>query len=141
MKPLYALTLLVAIFILPACSKDVLKSYDKRIIGTWKIIDVDRFGFSAADALPFAEDDLFTFAEDGALTCVLSNKNYKGSWDIERRNENEEQLKKLHIVAVDFTSEEVRTENFTNMQFTGTNRFVTHLNYGTRTYTYRFLRQ
>lgn len=141
MRILYALTLLSFLFVTPSCSKDFLKSYDKRIIGTWKIIDIDRYGFSGSDALPFVVGDLFTFGEDGALTCVHNGKNYKGSWDIERRTVNDEEQKALHIVAVDFNSEEVRTENFTNMRFTNTNRFTAYINYSTRVYSYRFLRQ
>jgi hypothetical protein len=141
MKKIYTLTLLTAILLISGCSKDFLKSYDRRILGTWKIIDVDRYGFTAADALPFAVTDLFTFKEDGELVYEQGGKTYRGSWDIVRKSDDDEDQKALQITAIDFTNQQVRTEYFNNMQFTSTNRFTAFINYNTRTYVYRFLRQ
>ena len=141
MRKFYALSLLSAFLLFTGCSKDFLKSYDNRIIGTWKIIDIDRFGFNGADALPFDEDAILTFSEDGALTFTQDNKTYSGSWDIQRMRTEDNDKKALVLTAVDFTSQQVRSEYFNDMVFTNTNRFTAFINYNTRTYVYRFLRQ
>lgn len=141
MRILYTLALFSATLLSSGCSKDFLKSYDKRILGTWKIIDIDRYGFNESDALPFKKDDLFTFGEDGVLTFQQAGKTYQGSWDIQRRNDGQDDKKSLHITAIDFTSQQVRSDYFNNMVFTNTNRFTAFINYNTRTYVYHFLRQ
>ena len=141
MRKFYALSLLSALLLSTGCSKDFLKSYDHRILGTWKIIDIDRFGFNGADALPFDEDAILTFSEDGALTFTQDNKTYSGSWDIQRMRTEDNDKKALVLTAVDFTSQQVRSEYFNDMVFTNTNRFTAFINYNTRTYVYRFLRQ
>lgn len=142
MRYFYPLAFLVLAFLFTGCSKDVLKSYDKRILGTWKIIDRDRFGFNGADALPFKEDDLLTFGEDGALTVERAGSTFEGSWDIQRiTNGDDEEHKALHLTAINFDEQQVRSEYFNDMAFTGTNRFKASINYNTRVYVYRFLRQ
>ena len=141
MRKFYLFAILSALLLSSGCSKDFLKSYDNRIIGTWKIIDIDRYGFNGADALPFEVSDLFTFSEDGKLTYEQGGKTYQGSWDIRRETNNDQEQKSLNITAIDFTNQQVRTEYFNDMQFTSTNRFTAFINYNTRTYVYRFLRQ
>lgn len=142
MRKLYPLTLLAVIFLFPGCSKDVLKSYDKRVLGTWKITDVSHYGFNGRDALPFKEDDLLTFGDDGALTVQRSGSTYQGSWDIERiHTSDNKETKALVINAINFADQQVRSEYFNDMAFTATNRFKTFINYNTRVYVYRFQRQ
>jgi hypothetical protein len=142
MRVFYALAFLSVLLLSPGCSKDILKSYDKRVLGTWEIIDIDRFGFNEPDALPFKETDLFTFDTDGALTIERAGSTYHGSWDIQRiKNGDDEETKALHITAIDFNNQQVRAEFFNDMRFTNTNRFTAFINYNTRTYVYRFLRQ
>ncbi|MEI9807658.1 MAG: hypothetical protein WDO16_07135 [Bacteroidota bacterium] len=54
MKKIYILGIVFFLGLLYGCSKDFLKSYDKRIIGTWRISDVNRVGLGGdADNLPF----------------------------------------------------------------------------------------
>lgn len=142
MKKFYAFAFFASLIFPYGCSKDVLKSYDKRVLGTWEIIDRDRFGFNEPDALPFDEGDRFTFGEDGALTIVRGNTTYKGSWDIQRvRRGDDDNAKTLQITAIDFANQQVRSEYFNNLIFTNTNRFTAVINYNTRAYVYRFLRQ
>jgi hypothetical protein len=142
MRKFYTLAFFATMLISFGCSKDVLKSYDRRIQGTWEIIDRDRFGFNEPDALPFDEGDRFTFGEDGALTIEREGNTYSGSWDIQRiRTGDDNNAKTLQITAVDFTNQQVRSERFNDMIFTNTNRFTAIINYNTRAYVYRFLRQ
>lgn len=141
MRTFYTYAFFAVLLFSSGCSKDLLKSYDKRILGTWKIIDIDRYGFNGADNLPFDEDDLFTFNENGGLTYEQSGETYKGSWDIQRENRDDDAKKSLHITAINFTDQQVRSEYFNEMAFTNTNRFTAFINYNTRTYVYRFLRQ
>jgi len=142
MRKFYAFAFFATLLFSSGCSKDVLKSYDRRVIGTWEIIDRDRFGFNEPDALPFEEGDRFTFGEDGALTVERAGTTYSGSWDIQRiRTGDDNNAKTLQITAIDFTNQQVRSEYFNNMIFTNTNRFSAIINYNTRAYVYRFLRQ
>ena len=141
MRKLYSLAILSVLISSSGCSKDFLKSYDHRILGTWKIIDIDRYGFNGADALPFEVSDLFTFEENGKLTYQKGGKIYQGSWDIRRETNSDQDEKSLNITAIDFSSQQVITEYFNNMKFTSTNRFTAFINYNSRTYVYRFLRQ
>jgi hypothetical protein len=141
MRKIYTFLLLAVFVLISGCSKDFLKSYDKRIVGTWKIIDIDRYGFNGADNLSFEEDDLLNFTEDGALTFMQEGGTYTGSWDIVREQDGDHNKQSLRITAVDFNNQQVRSETFNEMVFTNTNRFTAFINYNTRTYVYRFLRQ
>lgn len=123
-----------------SCSKDFLKRYDKRIIGTWKITDVDDYGLGGSISLPFSEDGVFTFADGGQLTYNYNGRTYQGSWDIRKQQMDDESINTLHITAVDFTNQQVRTEYFNEIRFTSTNRFKAFINSGLKTYVYHFKR-
>ena len=138
MPKFYLLSLLL--LTLTSCSKDVLKSYDQRIVGTWKIIDIDRFGFSGNDNLPFNEEGTFNFNDDGQVTYNYAGTTYQGSWDIIRETHDDQLIRSLQMNVIDFTGRQVLSEYFNNIQFTGTDRFTASIEYGSRTYIYRFRR-
>jgi hypothetical protein len=142
MKKLYIVTsLFFLLLFITGCSKDFLKAYEKRIIGTWKITDIDRFGIGSSSNLPFPEDGIFTFSQDGELAYTYSGSNYKGSWDIRKEYRDDENIRSLHVTAIDFTNQDVRSEFFNEMVFTGTDRFKAFIYSGTKTYSYHFERQ
>jgi hypothetical protein len=123
MNRLYTLTFSTFfLLIFNSCSKDVLKSYERRIIGTWQIKDIDGFGIGSSVNLPFSEGDLFSFSKDGKLSCTSSSRIYSGSWDIRRQFNEEETKQSLQITAIDFNSQDVKTEYFNDLAFTTTNR-------------------
>ncbi|MEI9807898.1 MAG: hypothetical protein WDO16_08535 [Bacteroidota bacterium] len=65
MKNIYTVSILLSFVIFSGCSKDFLKKYDKRIVGTWRISDVNRIGFGGDTGnLPFRAG-IFTFNEGG----------------------------------------------------------------------------
>lgn len=143
MRSFYNLTtsLFLLFFFFAGCSKDFLKSYDKRIIGTWKITDIDDYGLGGSISLPFPEQGLFVFSDDGQLTYSHAGRTYQGSWDIRKEQREDDAINSLHVTAVDFTNQEVRTEYFNEMRFTSTNRFKAFINSGLKTYVYHFVRQ
>lgn len=142
MKKIYILSSLCLLSLLVAsCSKDVLKSYDKRIIGTWRLHDIDKYGFGRSNNLPFREDGIFTFSEDGQLVYSSGGNIYKGSWDIRRQYGDDEDVKSLHITVVDFVNQVVLSEFFNKIRFTATNRFNAQIDDNVRTYVFRFSRQ
>jgi hypothetical protein len=142
MNRLYTLTFSTFfLLIFNSCSKDVLKSYERRIIGTWQIKDIDGFGIGSSANLPFSEGDLFSFSQDGKLSCTSSSRTYSGSWDIRRQFNEEETKQSLQITAIDFNSQDVKTEYFNDLAFTTTNRFKGFINNGTKTYIYHFVRE
>ena len=139
---------------LAGCSKDFLKSYDERIIGTWQLTDVDRVGFGGNTAnLPFTAGT-FVFKEGGILIFTdPSGIVFNGTWDIEKKSIfvqtvdadgnaqlGSEQVRTLDIVAVDFASQVIRSEHFDVMEFKSTNRFKTKLYSGAHTYVFTFKR-
>ena len=143
MRSLYTFTIFIVLlsFFFAGCSKDFLRPYDKRIIGTWKVTDIDDYGLGGSISLPFAEDGIFTFSDEGQLIYNYNSRTYQGSWDIRKQTLEEKSINTLHLTAVDFTNQEVRTEYFDEMRFTSTNHFKAFIHSGLKTYVYHFSRQ
>ncbi|MDN3656917.1 hypothetical protein QWZ08_14815 [Ferruginibacter paludis] len=121
------INLIAVIFLLvtiTGCSKDFLKSYDKRIIGTWRIDDVGRFGLGGSTSqLPFVNGSI-TFFENGTLDYTnAASEKFTGSWKLSKKIKNEETVHSLQITAVDFTNQKVLSEYYDDMQFMSTNHF------------------
>ena len=142
MKRVYT-TVFVLIFLMVAgCSKDFLKTYDERIIGTWRITDVNKFGIGGSTGnLPFKEGS-FSFSNDGTLTFTkTSGEVLKGTWDIQKKilnNDDHTTYHSLQITAINFTTQEVLNQYYDDINFTGTDHikakiistahsYITHL--------------
>lgn len=139
MRKFYLISCLL--LVLAGCSKDVLKSYDQRIVGTWEITDIDRYCFSGNDNLPFTEQGMLTFSNNGDVTYTYAGTVYQGSSDIIRVRVGEDEIQRaLQLHVIDFTGQRVLSEYFNNIQFTGTDRFTAFIEYGSRLYVYRFKR-
>ncbi len=139
MKQIYSLAILF--LFLSGCSKDFLESYEDRIIGTWRIDDVDRSGIGGRDhQLPFRSGNM-TFHDNGTLTYMnASNVTYKGSWELDKRVRDDETFRILKITAIDFANGEVLSEYYDDMNFAGTDHFKTRINSAFYTYTTHFRR-
>ena len=139
MKKYYLTGLLFSVLLLSSCSKDFLKSYDRRIVGVWKITDINRTGFGGSTSnLPFQNGE-FNFQDDGSL--VYTNEAgtiYQGTWNIEKQYFNETTYQSLHITVVNFTTQEVKGEYYDDIDFTQTDRFKARINQGLHTYVTRF---
>src|SRR5688500_10821546 len=109
MKKIYLPVL--ALFILTVCSKDFLKRYDDRVEGSWYISQINRFGIGGDFSdLAFREGS-FTFKGDGSLTYTDDLGNVSsGTWDIQKRNLNNDVVRTLQITTVDFNTQIVRSE-------------------------------
>ncbi|WP_205513679.1 hypothetical protein [Longitalea arenae] len=140
MKKLY-LTVIPITMLLSGCSKDFLKSYERRLVGgTWELYDVNRFGIGSGDRPNFT-NGRFTFESSGDVTYVNDQGQvYEGSWDIRRDWQQDTQIRGLFITVVSFQTQDVISEYFDDMQFTGTNRFKAFTYNGGRTYTCKFKR-
>lgn len=138
MKKSYSLAIFL-VFLCCSCSKDVLKRYDDRIIGTWRITDVNRSGIGGSTAnLPF-QSGTVTFFDNGSLDYTNeSGALYKGSWDISRRTFSDHTHYQLEVTAVDFTNQHMLSENYDDINFSGTNRFKARIYDGLRTYITHF---
>jgi len=123
------------------CSKDFLKSYDRRIVGSWHISDINTTGFGGNSGnLPFQEGQ-FTFNNDGTLTYSNSSGTvYTGTWNIERKNYNESVYQSLEISAVNFSNQSVIAEYYDDSDFTGTDHFKAKVEQGLHTYVTHFRR-
>jgi hypothetical protein len=141
MKNIYTSAILLSLLIFSGCSKDFLKKYDKRIIGTWRIADVNRVGLGGdLDNLPF-RSGTFIFNEGGQLTYISStNVTYQGSWDIIKRTIGDEVIRSLEVTAVDFAGQRVLTEHYDDMNFVGTDHFKASINSGWHAYVTHFRR-
>ena len=140
MKNIYTISLLCFVAF-TNCSKDFLKKYDKRIIGTWRISDVRNYGLGGnTDNLPFTEGS-FTFYENGILSYVNSaNINFQGTWDIVKKIREDQTVHSLEVTAVNYTTMQTLSEYYDDMNFTGTDRFKANINSGFHTYVTIFKR-
>jgi hypothetical protein len=145
MKKIYLaflFTLIAMAFLLvAACSKDFLKSYDRRITGgTWELYDINNIGIGSRYSSPFTSGK-FTFESSGDVTYVNDQGDvYIGSWDIRNYWQDDDNRQTLFISVLNFQNQDVITEYFDDMQFTGTNRFKAFVYSGGRTYTFKFKR-
>ena len=141
MKKIYTVSILFFILLFSACSKDFLKRYENRIVGTWRITDVNRIGFGGSTShLPFTTGT-FTFFDNGSLDYVKSaNVTFKGSWEIVKKIRENETVHSLQITAVDFTNQQVLSEYYDDINFTGTNHFKANINSDFHTYVTHFRR-
>ena len=140
MKKIY-FSFIIPVFLLSACSKDFLKPYDDRIVGKWRISDVDRVGIGGStDQLSFREGE-FVFNEDGSLVYVnVSGDTLNGHWDIQKRTIHEETIRTLQLTAIDFNSQVMKAEFYDDMQFRSTDHFVGKVQQTLRTYVTHFRR-
>jgi len=141
MKINYAAILLIAVLLFVGCSKDFLKSYDKRIVGTWEITDVKNAGlFGSSSSLTFTSGT-FTFLEDGSLEYTNSaNDIYEGTWNIIKKTAEDNTVQSLQITAVNFTSQEVLSAYYDDVSFLGTDHFTASTQTTFTTYVTHFRR-
>lgn len=153
MKKIYLLVLVCTTF--AGCSKDFLKQYDTRIKGTWQLVDVDRIGIGGSTSNLTFTSGQFTFSDGGSLRYVdPSGEIYNGSWDIRKewrrgdchtdddgdRNCDDKRVKTLQVTVINFSGQDVKSEHFDEMVFTGTDRFKAYIYSGLHTYVFRFRR-
>ncbi len=132
----YYITASLASFIFfSSCSKDILKSYDRRIIGSWDITGVDRTGFGGSTSdLPF-KDGAFSFAADGGLTYVnAAGISYSGTWNIQKKYSNNQTYQSLEIQAVNFNTQQILSEYYDDIDFTSSGHFKARIEQGLHTY-------
>ncbi len=141
MKKIYTLSILFSFVVFSGCSKDLLKKYDKRIIGTWRITDVNRIGLGGnTDNLPFTNGN-FTFNDGGGLIYVNSaNVSYQGNWDIVKKVIDDQTVHSLLVTAVDYTTQQVLTEYYDDINFTDTDHFKANIISGFHKYVTHFRR-
>ena len=150
MKKFYFYLLIPLAFVLfTSCSKDILKNYEDRIEGSWRLDDVDRIGFGTT-TLAFTEGR-FIFTEPGKLEYTdRFGGLYQGSWEIRRQTIrgncdngdcDDRNVKTLSITAIDFQTRDVKTEHFDEIRFTGTNSFNAYIYLNSRTYVFNFRRE
>ena len=141
MKKIYITLIPITLFLVAACSKDFLKSYDKRITGgTWELYDVNNFGIGSRYTPRFTSGH-FVFERSGQVTYTNDAGDvYEGSWDIRHDYQQDNQVQSLFITVINFQTQDVLSEYFDDIQFTGTNRFKAFIYSGGRTYTCKFKR-
>jgi hypothetical protein len=131
MKNIYLFLLLLPCFFLSGCSKDTLRRYEDRIIGTWELYDIDKRGSGNTSHQEF-QPGLFTFREDGTAVYVLDGVTYNGVWDIDVSSRQTncdgdgcdyETVYRLDIYVTDPASQFTRNELFDDMSFKSSNRF------------------
>ena len=75
MKRFSTLAFFLPVVLFVGCSKDVLKRYDKRIVGSWRIADVDRFGIGGDRDNLLLQMDTFIFRDDGSSRTLMRRNN------------------------------------------------------------------
>jgi hypothetical protein len=135
------LPILLLLVVLAGCSKDVLKPYDDRIVGTWRIADVNRRGIGGDfDDVAFREGSL-TFQEDGALVYQHpSGATYRGHWNIVKKFIGDDVQRTLQLSVVNPLTQEFRTQFYDEMVFWGTDHFRAVSVFGIQSYATHFRR-
>lgn len=141
MNKLYLFPIFFIFILFNSCSKDILKPFEDRVIGQWRISDVNRLGIGgSASELRFTEGQ-FIFNEDGTLEYTdVNGVTFNGSWDIQKRMIDGNYLRTLQLTAVDFNTQRVISEYYDDMNFRGTNHFVAKITAPTRTFITHFRR-
>jgi hypothetical protein len=140
MRKIYTSLAILSLLSFAGCSKDILKPYDDRIIGTWQIDDIDKFGFGGSiNDLPFKEGGTLRFNKDGTLLYTTSSGSaFNGTWDIQKKTVNSgddsEVYRSLQITAVNFNTQQVLGEYYDDINFVGTNHIKARIMLSTRTY-------
>jgi hypothetical protein len=141
MKKIYLAFIPITLLLLAACSKSFLSSYDNRISdGTWELYDVNNSGIGSRYH-PVFNSGRFTFESSGAATYTTNlGQEYTGRWDIRKDWQGNDRVQSLHVTVTNFQTQEVLSEYFDKIEFTGTNRFRAYIYSGSRTYTFKFKR-
>lgn len=93
-----------------------------------------------SDKLPFYRGT-FTFNDNGSLSYVnAANVNYQGKWEIVKRIIDEKTVRRLQISAIDFTTQQILTEYYDDMNFISTNHFNAKIISNFNTYVTHFHR-
>lgn len=124
-----------------SCSKDFLKAYEDRIVGSWTLIDVNRQGFVYnSNSLPFT-GGRFEFFQSGQLRYTdEQNTVYTGSWIIEKRSNGDEWIQSLTVAVFDPVGLTNIAEYYDDINFTSTNRFTAQVRKSFGTYVSIFRR-
>ena len=147
MKKHYTHFVLMALLLpsLMGCSKDFLKRYEKRIVdGTWELYEVKTSGWGRSYDLAFY-DGRFTFLSSGEVEYRdRYDRLFTGTWDMRRnnspRNDDDGNVRDLMITVLNHQSQEVLSEYFDEVRFTGTNRFKAWIYGYSRDYIFYFKR-
>lgn len=138
MKKNYFLVLLLTLFF-SGCSKDVLEKYDNKVIGAWRITEVKRVGIGGNVSELTFQSGTFGFFENGQLDYTSEQGIlFKGNWDIERVFAGSHSHYQLKITVADVSGQQVLSQTYDNINFTGSARFTARVFDGLRTYVTRF---
>ena len=123
------------------CIKEGYRTAERRILGEWRIDDVNPMGWGGNSArIPF-NNGRFTFYDNGTLSYVNdNNQQFSGSWYINRRWQDDEQWLSMQITAVDFVNQQVLSQFYENLDFRGRSRLRAETQHSTRRYVTYFRR-
>ncbi|SDC11408.1 hypothetical protein [Niabella drilacis] len=147
MKKWYLPVLLITLLAFTGCSKDLLKRYEKRIVGDW---DVEVINLSGSGGLPvtFGEGS-YHFSEDRSFTFTsLRGIQYNGNWKIQKYGSDDNcsgcssnNIHSLLVSAAD-GSGELKSDYFNTIRFSDTdNQFSATMVNGTRSAVFKFSRK
>jgi major membrane immunogen (membrane-anchored lipoprotein) len=142
MKKIYLTFMVLSFIFLASCSKDFLKSYNKRMIGTGYISDVDRVGIGGSTSNLSFREGTFVFRDDRTVDYTdPAGVVYNGTWRIEKKPVDDENNKHtLHITVVDYISQRFLSQYYDEMNFVSTNHFKTRVESTFRSYVTHFRR-
>ena len=141
MKNIYTLSLIFSFTLFLGCSKDFLKKYERRIVGSWRISDVDNWGIGGSTSNLTFKDGTLTFNSDGSLVYVSpGNVSYQGRWDISKKTIDDERIQTLQVYVTNFTIQQSISEFYDDLKFVSTDHFKARINSSLHTYVTHFRR-
>lgn len=156
MKHFYPLLISFSILTLfSSCSKTAFWTMEERLRGTWTLTDVDRRGIGGgSDNVPLTEGT-FNFMPEGKIEYTnRAGELYKGSWDLRHDRVGNDcyydeygnykcdtrDVRALQLTLINFTTQDVLTEFFDEIVFSGDNKFKAYIYAGSRTWIFYFRR-
>lgn len=138
-----ALILSVFVVMLFGCTKHRLNKFNNRIVGDWKLVEVNTFGVGSSRIV--FNGGSFSFNEDNSLVYYDRNETvYTGSWDIEAYTytEGDGDSETEFILTMDvYSNNDRKFDQFEIPSFGNANRFKAKVRHEFNTVTYVFERQ
>lgn len=137
------LFLFLITFVLFGCTKQRLDKFNNRIVGNWKLVEVNTFGIGNSNIV--FDGGSFSFNEDNSLTYYDRTQNvYTGNWYIDAYTYTDDNgnSESEFILTLDVSNGKMRKYDEMEMPgFGNVNRFKAKVRHDLNTVTYVFERQ
>ncbi|WP_346238910.1 hypothetical protein ABDK00_005670 [Niabella insulamsoli] len=137
-----ALLMLLIPIALAGCTKHKLQKFNNRIVGDWKLVEINTFGLGSSHIV--FNGGSFSFNSDNSAVYYHSGDTYRGDWFIDAYTytDGEGDSDTEFILSIDVAKGSYRKfDSFEIPRFGNANRFKAKVRNGLNTVTYIFERR